>query len=151
VRGISKAAVAGLILAVPLLGQTGWVRIRVVDPNGDALEKAEVALLDESLPAQQSKPTNRAGEVVWEYLPAGSNRFQVRLAGFKERLVAATVMAGKGQLLEVSLEVGFVSHDYFRLPDLTVPQPPPRRNDDLPLPEPTTPLPHPKPLGPYHR
>jgi hypothetical protein len=84
IHGMRPAVLFGaLLLAVPVLwGQTGTVRIRVVDANGSAISKANVSLSNNWNRSVRTLSTDAAGEVLWKNLPLGEWNFSVGVAGY---------------------------------------------------------------------
>lgn len=72
-----------LLLAGPLLwGQTGTLRIHVVDANGSAIAKANVSLSNNWNRTIRTLTTDAAGEVLWKNLALGEWNFSVGVPGF---------------------------------------------------------------------
>ena len=72
-----------LLLAVAVLwGQTGTVRIRVVDANGSAISKANVSLSNNWNRTVRTLTTDAAGEVLWKNPALGEWSFSVGVPGF---------------------------------------------------------------------
>jgi hypothetical protein len=71
-----------LLAGAALWGQTGTVRIRVVDANGSAISKANLSLSNNWNRTVRTLTTDAAGEVLWKNLPLGEWSFSVGVAGF---------------------------------------------------------------------
>jgi hypothetical protein len=72
-----------LLLAGGVLwGQTGTVRIRVVDANGSAISKANGSLSNNWNRSVRTLSTDAAGEVLWKNPALGEWSFSVGVAGF---------------------------------------------------------------------
>jgi Carboxypeptidase regulatory-like domain len=71
-----------LLAGAVLWGQTGTVRIRVVDANGAAIPKANVSLSNNWNRTMRALSTDAAGEVLWRNLPIGEWSFSVGVSGF---------------------------------------------------------------------
>lgn len=123
------AAVFGaLLLAWPLVAQTGAVRIRVTDPSGSAISEATVSLINNGDRSLRTLSTNDAGEVLWTDLPLGDAHFFASATGFSLRRLRTTIRDGDEQNIAVSLEVAPLED----VPDVETIQMPSPQTLDLP-------------------
>lgn len=84
IHGMRATVLFGVLLlaSAQLWGQTGTVRIRVVDANGSAISKANVSLSNNWNRTVRSLSTDAADQVLWKNLPLGEWSFSVSVAGF---------------------------------------------------------------------
>jgi len=105
-----RAVLVGALLTAisPLMAQAGRVRIRVTDPTGAVIPKAEVSLVGPDDKPTQTAVANDAGEIVFVGLPFGDCRFAVVAQGFNKRPLTVTLRNGDEVKIETFLEASIV-------------------------------------------
>jgi len=100
-----RAILVGTLLTAvsPLFAASGRVRFRVIDPLGDPVPKASIAVLDSEGKDVQSAESDDSGEAILNELPLGDLRFAVTSAGFEKRQLTLTFHNGKEVKVEVHL------------------------------------------------
>jgi hypothetical protein len=106
IHGMRPAVLFGaLLLAGALLwGQTGTVRIRVVDANGSAISKANVSLSNDWNRTVRTLTTDAAGEVLWKNLPRGEWSFSVGVPGFYPYLLPLNICDNREKTIVARLQ-----------------------------------------------
>jgi hypothetical protein len=96
--------VAALLSTVsPLFAASGRVKFRVIDPAGDPVPKASIALLDTEDKVVHGVESDQFGEAILTGLPLGDSRFAITSAGFVRRQLTLTFHGGKEVRAEVHL------------------------------------------------
>jgi len=105
-----RAILFGALLTAvsPLFAASGRVKFRVIDPVGDPVPKAAIAVLDREDKDVQSIETDESGEGVLTGLPLGDSRFGVTSPGFEKRLLTLTLHNGKEVKVEVHISVPII-------------------------------------------
>jgi len=91
-----RSILIGTLLTIvsPLMAQSGRIRIRVIDSAGSAIAGAEVLLLAEGGQPARTLLSDDHGEVIWNDLPLGNNKFRVAGTGFLPLLLTVTARSG---------------------------------------------------------
>lgn len=87
---------------------SGRVKFRVINPAGDPVPKASIALLDSADKAVQAVESDEFGEAILTGLPFGDSRFAVTSGGFVRRQLTLTFHNGKEVRAEVHLWLPFI-------------------------------------------
>ncbi len=101
----------------PLLAQSGRVRIRVIDPAGHAIPRAQVSLLGPEDKPQRTEQADEVGELVWAALPFGESKISVTSPGFATSRLVLIVRNSIELNVDVQLQVGGVGGGALIEPD----------------------------------
>jgi hypothetical protein len=107
--------VAGLLLAavLPLVGQTGRVRVRITDPLGARIFDAPVSFFDKDRKVVQQARSDRMGELVLTDLPVGEGSVEIAVPGFKRMTYAQLKVDSEGEkVIDAKLQPARISVDY---------------------------------------
>jgi hypothetical protein len=109
-RIIRKWVVVPVLLALPLVGQTGLgvVRGTVQDPSKAVVPVAKATLVNNATGVMRSALTNVAGIYYFDAVPIGSNTLTIEAAGFKKWESTLNVEAGQTLVVDPNMEVGSV-------------------------------------------
>lgn len=80
----------------------------MLDPAGDPVPKASIAVLDGEDKAVQSVESDESGEAIMTGLPLGDSRFAVTSPGFEKRRLTLTFHNGKEVKVEVHISVSII-------------------------------------------
>ena len=108
VRGM-VLAIAVLLFAAPLWGQTGTSAIRgtITDQQGRLVPNATVTLTNMATSAARTTKTTASGDFVFDLIPPGDYRVEVQATGFRSNVVNNVhALIGKQTESSVQLEVG---------------------------------------------
>ena len=96
-----------LLLTLPLLAQTGLVRLRITTSKGEAMIQAEVSLLDGKGKAEKIVRANRLGQIAFADLTPGAHRLRIEAEGFATREILVDVVKnGETKNLEIVMQPG---------------------------------------------
>jgi hypothetical protein len=97
----------GLLLTCvsSLWPQSGRVRFRVTDRNGEAILTSEASRLGADDKPVLTDAANDTGEIVVTGLPLGFSRFAITAPHFQPRLLAVAIGKGSEQMIEATLEI----------------------------------------------
>ncbi len=96
---------AVLMHILPLMAQTGRVRIRVTDSTGARVATSSASLLGPDDQPILTARANSAGEIIVVDLSRGEHRLVVSAPGFKKRMLTVTVSSNDETKIETALEV----------------------------------------------
>ena len=108
VRGV-VFAIAVLLFAAPLWGQTGTSAIRgtVTDQQGRVVPNASVTLTNMDTSASRTTQSTQSGDFVFDLIPPGDYRLEVQATGFRSNVLNNLhALIGKQTESNVQLEVG---------------------------------------------
>jgi hypothetical protein len=94
-----------LLSIAPLWGQTGALRIRVVDRLGRPISGAQASRISADDQPIETYTADDSGVVVWAHLPAGFLRFLVGSPEFTSRVLPLTLSAGEERTVDLQLDV----------------------------------------------
>lgn len=96
-----------LLLALPLIAQTGLVRLHITDGNGAAMIQAEVSVIGKSGKADKIVRANRLGQVSLADLPPGPYKLRIAAEGFAtQEFPVDVVKNGETKNLEIKMQPG---------------------------------------------
>lgn len=96
-----------MLLVLPLLAQTGLVRLRITTSKGEAMIQAEVSVLDGKGKVEKIVRANRLGQVALADLTPGAHRLRVEAEGFTTREILVDAMTGgETKNLEIVMQPG---------------------------------------------
>ena len=109
-RVVRKWAVVSVVLAIPLVGQTGLGVIRgtVQDASKAIVPGAKATLVNTGTGVTRESSTNSAGIYYFDAVPIGENTLTIQATGFKKWESTLTVAAGQTLVIDANMEVGSV-------------------------------------------
>ena len=96
-----------MLLAIPLVAQTGLVRLHITDRSGAAMIQAEVSVIGKNGKAEKIVRANRLGQVALADLAPGAYKLRIQAEGFAtQEFPVDVVKNGETKNLEIKMAPG---------------------------------------------